>query len=142
METMRKYIIPFLLLILASSFVLFGYYNSKKVSDIPTNQQSGYEAKVNIAIDFGNKKVMSDELVADANDTAFSILKKFAEKDNIKLETTQYDFGVFVKKIDEFESSAKKSWIYYVNGESGQVAADQMKLKNGDKIEWKYETPK
>lgn len=142
MKTMRKYIIPLLVLVLTSSFVVFRNYNSKKVSGIPANQQSGYEARVNITINFGSNEIKTDELVADASDSAFSILKKFAEKENVELETTQYDFGVFVKKIGNYESTSKKSWIYYVNGESGQIAADQMKLKNGDKVEWKYEVPK
>lgn len=142
MKTMRKYIIPLLVLVLVSFFVVFKNYNSKKVSDVPSNQQLGYEARVNITINFGNNKIKTDELVADANDTAFSILKKFAEKENVKLETIQYDFGIFVKKIGDFESTAKKSWIYYVNDVSGQIAADQQKIKNGDKVEWKYETPK
>lgn len=142
MKTMRKYIIPILILVLASSFIFFKDYNSKKVSDVPSNQQSGYEARVDITLDFGNKEIKTGELVADANDTAFSILKKFTDKESISLETAQYDFGVFVKKIGEFESTAKKSWIYYINNESGQIAADQMKLKNGDKVLWKYETPK
>lgn len=142
MKTMRKYIIPILILVLASSFIFSKDYNSKKVSDAPSNQQSGYEARVDITLDFGNKEIKTGELVADANDTAFSILKKFTSKENVNLETTQYDFGVFVKKIGEFESTAKKSWIYYINNESGQIAADQMKLKNDDKVLWKYETPK
>lgn len=139
---MKKYIIPFVILVLASSFILFKNYNSKKASDVPVNQQSGYEARVDITLDFGNKEIKTGELVADASDTAYSILEKFTEKEDISLETTKYDFGVFVKKIGTFESTAKKSWIYYVNGESGQVAADQVKLKNGDKVLWKYETPK
>jgi len=139
---MRKYIFPLLILILASFFVIFKTYNSNKTSEVPIDQQSGLEARAIVTIDFGNKDLKTDELVVDAGDTAFSILKKFTEKEDIKLETTQYDFGIFVKKIGDFESTAKKSWIYYVNGESGQTAADQMKLKNSDQVEWKYETPK
>jgi len=142
METMRKYIVPLLIIALATSFLLFKNYNSNKTSLVPENQQTGYEARVSLAIDFGNKEVKNFDTTIGIDDTAFSVLKNTVEKENINLETKQYDFGVFVKKIGEFESTAKKSWIYFVNGESGQIAADQYKLKNGDKVEWKYVLPK
>ena len=73
--------------------------------------------------------------------TAFDALKNLAEKENISLETQQYDFGIFVKSIDGKESSAETAWIYFVNGESGTVAADLYKLKPGDVVEWKYIKP-
>lgn len=140
-NNIKKYLFPLILLFVAIAFVLFKNYSSNKPSPIPA-QQTGYEARVNISVDFGNKTAKQSELVIDSDDTAYTVLKRITEKEEVKLETVQYDFGVFVKKIGEFESTAKKSWIYYVNGESGSIAADQYKLKNGDKVEWKYETPK
>ncbi len=139
---MKKFAIPLLILILASGLFAFKSYNTSKIAVVPENQPTGYEARVTISIDFGNKDIKAYELTVGADDTAFSVLKSATETNNIELVTKQYDFGVFVQKIDKFESSAKKSWIYYVNNESGQIAADQMKLKNGDKVEWVYETPK
>ena len=139
---MKKFLIPLLITLLASGLFAFKSYNSNKESDISEDQPTGYEARATVSIDLGNKNTKVSELIIDSNDTAFSVLKKTSEANNIELVTKQYDFGVFVQKIDEFESTAKKSWIYYVNGESGQIAADQMKLKNGDKVEWRYEFPK
>lgn len=137
---MKKYLFPILILIIASGLFLYRKYNS---INIPTPEQNtGYEQKINLIVDFGNKEIKSFDLVVGSEDTAFSVLKTTAEKENINLEIKQYDFGVFIEKIGDFKSTAKKSWIYYVNGESGQIAADQQKLKNGDKVEWKYETPK
>lgn len=137
---MKKYFFPILILIIASGLFLYRKYNSINIP-IPV-QNTGYEQRVNLTLDFGNKEIKSFDLVVGSEDTAFSVLKTTAEKENINLEVKQYDFGVFVKKIGDFESTTKKSWIYYVNNESGQMAADQQKLKNGDKVEWKYETPK
>jgi hypothetical protein len=139
---MRKYIIPLLVAILALGFVVFKNYNSRQSLNIQENQQTGYETRANLAIDFGNKDIKSFELTVKPEDTAFSVLKITTEKEKINLETKQYDFGIFVKKIGEFESTTKKSWIYYVNDKSGDVAADKYQLKNGDKVIWKYETPK
>jgi hypothetical protein len=33
------------------------------------------------------------------------------------------------------------AWIYFVNDESGQIAADQYQLAPGDIVEWKYIKP-
>jgi len=139
---MKKFIAPLLIILLASGLFIFKEFNSNNTIVIPENQPTGYESRVTVSIDFGNKDIKVLEITAGTEDTAFSVLKKASETNNIELVTKQYDFGVFVQKIDKFESSAKKSWIYYINGESGQVAADKQKLKNGDKVEWKYETPK
>jgi hypothetical protein len=140
MKTMKKYLPLILILIVASGLFLFKKYSPTNVS-VPV-QETISEQKINLAIDFGNKEVKNYDLTIEPEDTAFSVLKTTSEKENINLQVKQYDFGVFVEKIGDFESTAKKSWIYYLNGESGQIAADQQKLKNGDKIEWKYEIPK
>lgn len=142
MKTMRKYLIPVIILLAVLSLVTFKNYNSVSPSKVQENQQIDTEAKVNLVIDFGNTEVKSFETTVNNDSTAFSALKDVAEKEDIVLETIEYDFGVFVKKVGTFESSAEKSWIYYVNGASGQIAADQQKIKSGDKVEWKYEVPK
>ncbi len=139
-EKSKNYLFVLLLLILASSFYVFKD-KLGKTKEIP-QQDTGYEARVNLIIDYGKDSVSKYELKTDNNDTAFSVLKKAAQENNINLETIQYDFGIFVKKIGESESSAKKSWIYYINNESGSIAADQQKVKDGDEIKWVYEVPK
>lgn len=142
MQAMKKYILPFFIVFLSLGFILFNYNKSNKTSIIPSDQQTNYETKAILIIDFGNKETKEFEVATTPEDTAYSILKTTLTKENINLEVQQYDFGVFVKKIAEFESGADKSWIYYVNQESGQIAADQHKLESGDRVDWKYETPK
>ena len=138
----NKYILLVSILLLISGFFYFRNINVGK--DITNSDNAGVvsQSKVDLIINFGDGNVKNYNLTTEPNDSAFSILKTTAEKEKINLQVKQYDFGVFVEKIGELESTAKKSWIYYVNGESGQVAADTMKLKSGDKVEWKYEVPK
>ncbi len=140
MKTMKKYLPLILILIVASGLFLFKKYSPTNVS-VPI-QESISEQKINLTIDFGNKDIKNYDLTIGPEDTAFSVLKTITEKEKIILQVKQYDFGVFVEKIGDFESTSKKSWIYYINGESGQIAADQQKLKNSDKVEWKYEIAK
>lgn len=79
--------------------------------------------------------------VSDAT-TAFSALEKAAMEKQVPLTVKQYDFGVFVERIGTYSASQQKAWIYYVNGQSGDVAADKKIIQPGDQVEWKYETPR
>jgi hypothetical protein len=73
-----------------------------------------------------------------AAQNAFEALTVVTKKENIPLVTKQYDFGVFVQKIGEKESGTAMAWIYFINGKSGDVAADKTVLTTGDVVEWKY----
>jgi hypothetical protein len=57
-----------------------------------------------------------------------------------KVGADKTDFGVFVNSIDGVSNSDSKYWIYYVNGQIGEVAADKYVTKEGDEIEWRYQT--
>jgi hypothetical protein len=94
-----------------------------------------------LVIDYGEGNVSSYSLEIESEATAFSLLKSITDKENIPIDTQQYDFGVFVKSIGGLESTAEKAWIYFVNTESGTIAADQMKINPGDVVEWKYISP-
>lgn len=78
--------------------------------------------------------------IADAG-TVFIALQKAAEEKQLALITKQYDFGVFVERIGTFSATPQKVWIYYLNGQSGDIAADKKAVKAGDQVEWKYESP-
>lgn len=136
---MKKLIVLIALLVLALIFSFV--FKSNKPKSSPTSMPLP-SFNINLTIDYGNKNISSYEVLADSTDSAYSILKETLEKENIYYEVQQYDFGVFVKKIGDLESNAKKSWIYYVNNVSGDKAADQYTLKNNDKVTWKYEIPK
>lgn len=73
--------------------------------------------------------------------TPYEALTKIASQKQILVQTKQYDFGVFVEAIAGKENTKDKTWIYFVNGKSGEVAADKYTLKQNDAVEWKYITP-
>lgn len=123
-------------------FFLSNKSNLKLNQPEPAPVPEVQEFKTSLTLDYGNKNINTYEVTAKEGETAFSVLKSETEKQGIYLETQQYDFGVFVKKIGDLESTAKKAWIYYVNDVSGDKAADQYTLKENDKVLWKYETPK
>lgn len=130
------------LLWVASWFGLFGLIGSSNTKLQEVSAPTSIEvSQATITLDFGDGKVINDKLETDESTTAYSALIKLAENNNLELKTKQYDFGVFVESINGLKSGADMAWIYFVNGESGQVAADQMEVNPGDKVEWKYIKP-
>lgn len=106
----------------------------------PTQSPTSYQTKVVISAPDENL-LIEYEAKNEEVYQPFSILKEALEQDSIPLEVEKYDFGVFIKSINGLESTSEKAWIYFVNGEPGQVGADKMELKEGDLVEWKYITP-
>jgi len=72
---------------------------------------------------------------------AFQALTQEAAKQRLEVKTKQYDFGIFVEQVGTLANTKEKSWIYFVNGKSGTVAADKQPVAPGDVVEWKYMTP-
>ena len=116
--------------------------NSNKIDNVDNPSVEGVqtESQVVVVIDFGDRQE-EGEVSIGTDETAYSVLEQLAVDKNIELSTKQYDFGVFVESIDGKESGTEMSWIYFVNGESGNVAADQKQVMPGDKVEWKYVKP-
>lgn len=123
-----------------SKFSLFNKKDLTPTSPTPTQTPTNLQTKVIVNATDENFLI---EYYKDDSETsqAFSILEEALEENNIPFEVENYDFGVFVKSINGLESTNEKAWIYFVNGESGQVAADKMDLEKGDLVEWKYITP-
>lgn len=146
MKKLKFLLIPFFLLFVGAIFLFFFFSENNKDSGQSLENQNVTETpiqseKVNITIDFGNNKAVYQTFDYQESQSAFGLLESLAEMELIEMETQQYDFGIFVKSINGKESSAEISWIYFVNGEPAQVAADQYKLKSGDVVEWKYIAP-
>ena len=73
--------------------------------------------------------------------TAFEGLEYAAQEYGYELSVTEYDFGVMVDAVNGMPNTEDLSWIYFVNGNSGSVGADQYQLNSGDALEWKYIKP-
>lgn len=74
--------------------------------------------------------------------TVYAALEKLAGEKGWEIVTKDYDFGKLVEAIGGTANSRDKAWIFYVNGEAGDKASDQFKVKAGDRVEWKYEAVK
>ena len=109
---MKKYILPIaIVLSITGLFVFRNPILNRFQAPVKTVQPENKIA-VTLDIEYGDKTVKNFNYTTTKDETAFSVLKNVAERENITLETKQYDFGVFIQKIDKFESTAKNAWIY------------------------------
>lgn len=133
-------IILLLVIILFAVPALTRDNNTSQPTPSPLSQEVNNAEMIVTEIDFGDAEPVQITL-EETSHTAFSALQKAVEAMEYDLQTQQYDFGVMVQSINVYESSAEKAWIYYVNGESGMIAADQMQLQPGDTVSWRYVEP-
>ncbi|MFA6512009.1 MAG: DUF4430 domain-containing protein [Patescibacteria group bacterium] len=74
------------------------------------------------------------EYKGEEGKNAFQLLE---EQHDVAFE--QFDFGVLVNSIDGQEANENHFWLFYVNGEQGQVGADVYETKNDDTVLWRLE---
>jgi Domain of unknown function (DUF4430) len=55
-------------------------------------------------------------------------------------QVTQSSFGPYVSQIGRYPGAGSAGWVFKVNGASPPVGADQVTLKDGDKVLWYYAT--
>lgn len=123
----RKYFFPILTLIALISAVVLGL----KVS--PRQVQNPVQTKQEL-------NIITIEAGFDGS-TPFGLLQEYAQEKSLVIKTKVYSFGTLVEAIDEKQNTSELSWIYFVNGISGDMAADKKMLKSGDVVEWKYIKP-
>lgn len=74
------------------------------------------------------------------NSTVFSVLKQLSKRDSLEVTSKDYDIGVMIESIDGYKNGKdNKYWMYYINDKLGEKAADKQAVKDGDKIEWRFE---
>lgn len=107
--------------------VIYGVWvvAAKKISSIKTQQPLSSEIKATKVIQYVGK-----------NDK--TVLELLKETNDIREQKS--DSGTFVTEINGIKNTDTEFWIYYVNGEIGLTSADKYVTKDGDKIEWRYES--
>ena len=135
----------FLLIILVSIAIGLGWYYLRGVGEreseiAPNNEVESVGESVTLVLDFGEGEISTYSGIPIEN-SVYGVLESLTLREEIEVDSEHYDFGVFVKSIGDKEGSEKMAWIYFVNGESGNVAADQKSVYAGDVIEWKYIRP-
>ncbi len=122
----------------AALFILFTKTPFIRPSGVSTEITTNATPSVSVTLNTGSAVATISGITAH---NAFQALSEAAKQQKLEVKTKQYDFGVFVEQIGQLANTKEKSWIYFVNGTSGTVAADKQNLNTGDTVEWKYMTP-
>lgn len=135
------YLLIFLVFVALGLNLLPGSYKSKLLfRNHPVASSSPLASTMGVTVEINDgNKVSAFQNIKASN--AYEALIAGAKLANLKIQTKQYDFGVFIEQIGELKNTKDKAWIYYVNGKPGDVAADKKNVSSGDKVEWKYEKP-
>jgi len=141
---MKKFLIPVILALFAGGLLFFKLNQNSQTKPLISNITPAFSPqtrKAVLIIDFGNEIKASYQSEIETETTVFDLLKETAEDKGFVLKTKQYDFGIFIESIDQHENTKDKSWIFTLNGESAPKSADNIMVKPGDIIEWKYTEP-
>lgn len=93
-----------------------------------------------VTVDRPDSNSISLMVSVGENMTALEMLQKLAAAYNLGLEVKTYETGALVNGIGGIMGGQDNNyWIYYVNGQSGQVAVDKQLINPGDKLEFKFE---
>lgn len=89
-----------------------------------------------------NGYILSSYKVRYSNgDTAYDILKRGCEENNIKLTATTTVYGTYVSGInnlDEFDCGKQSGWLYSVNSTFPRVSCSKQSVNPNDIIIFKY----
>ena len=111
-----------------------------KIFQEKTVEEEQIIEKAVLVISSGEEPVKIAEIDFKKGVTAFDLLEEGAEKLGLSLKVKSYDIGVFVEAIGNKENGQEgKYWLYYLNGEMTQLAADKQLLSPGDKVEFRFE---
>ena len=67
---------------------------------------------------------------------ALEALEAASVRGEFYYHVTRSSFGPYVDQIGRFPAAATSGWVFKVNGASPPVAADQVALKDGDRVLW------
>lgn len=146
----RKILFFVLLIILGGAIFIFtkNTINEKenKYQELKNQSEKLFkevvDKRISYIINKGEGAVLEYRFPVSEKATVFSMFQELSSKKNLALDFSDSQYGVFVKSIDGvLGGKDNKYWMYYVNGKSGEVAADKKEVNPGDKIEWKFEKP-
>jgi len=93
----------------------------------------------------GENDTLTFESITTSESTAYGILLGGQTQSNYSVTaTTHYEFGLFVESIAGWGTCGSCQdedgfyWLYSVNDNNGDVAANRKVISDGDVVEWNY----
>jgi len=93
----------------------------------------------------GENDTLTFESITTSESTAYGILLGGQTQSNYSVTaTTHYEFGLFVESIAGWGTCGSCQnedgfyWLYSVNDNNGDIAANRKVISDGDVVEWNY----
>jgi len=94
--------------------------------------------EVVVKVDFGDRQIESE---VEAVSALEALLAGGVLEQGMEVAAKEYELGTLVESIGDYSNSSEKAWIYFVNDQAGEVAADKYRLQAGDVVEWRFIKP-
>lgn len=145
-KNMFKKRIYFLVIILTTLVLIGAGCLTKQETTTETGQVKGEATtevvgpiKVDLDINTGSSS-MNYAIPLYQDSTVLDLLKSASKEYGLALEIQDSTYGPFVQALaDKSGGEEGKYWLYYVNGEAAQVGVGEQIVKDGDKIEFRFE---
>ncbi|MHA1723919.1 MAG: DUF4430 domain-containing protein [Promethearchaeota archaeon] len=101
------------------------------------NESLNLIVNLSLIVNYNNgsiKRILNFTMIE--NSTAFEATDKYC---HVECDS-RYEWGAFITSIDYLEQNEAegKYWLYYINGDFASVSAGAYKLRDNDRIEWRY----
>ncbi|QHT46910.1 DUF4430 domain-containing protein [Bacillus sp. SB49] len=103
--------------------------DEEKSAETTEQQEQEITVEVELSQDNGAEEIASESITAEEGTNLMQVME-----DNFKVEQS----GGFINTIEGVGGDEKKAWMYTVNGEEGQVGAEDYELKDGDQVTFDY----
>ncbi|QQG37916.1 MAG: DUF4430 domain-containing protein [Candidatus Kaiserbacteria bacterium] len=125
------------------SIVVSGY-NTSVLTRSPESDadratpQGGADVLRTIDISIAAEDLSYEVAVAEGSSVLEAM--RAAEQKGFRFRGTEYPaLGLFVEEINGKKNANGRYWFLYVNGTSSETGASQTTLREGDRVEWRYQ---
>lgn len=110
------------------------------------NQQSNLAPKtstieITMSIEFqGRQDDLEFVLIFESGASVFEVLQKAQENGLLEFKNSGRGETAFVNSINgvDNERAAGSNWLFFVNNELANSGSDVIKLKDGDRVTWRF----
>ena len=101
---------------------------------------TAYAATVKVRVEGKTKTIFAPtEITVDAFN-AIDALEMASSLGEFYYHVTNTSFGPYIDQVGRYGGTASTGWVFKVNDVSPPVGADQVRLKDGDRVLWYYAT--
>lgn len=118
-----------------AAWAIRGYVLQKNTDEL---SRVGVSSNLRVSVDDGTGTPIAGEIVASG--TVLDAIQVFAETNNLSFEIKTYSgMGTLVTRLGEKKNGAGGAyWQYWMNGIYATSSADNVAVRPGDRIEWKF----